>query len=468
MKNTILFAILISLLAFSVTAATCGTPEDITKADLTGGAQLVPDGKINFGDNWYILFQKLKWGCATNYADIPECRKADINKDTILDNKDWNVVQSQTGCTQQGNTCYDQDGNNSLIATITYGLASNQGYDTRDTCIDNRYLKEYICSGGTSTPTTFDCQNLGPTYTCKTGRCQPGPAPICTDTDGGIIPTIQGKIFLGSIYKAVDSCTGTNNMSVNEYYCVGPSNYTSTIMDCSEGCYNGACRALTNISCVDSDGNDKFLKGNVTVTTSAGTSIVEHDQCAGSNVKEWLCGVNNSATYTIQPCASGCFDGACSNPVTNISCVDSDGGIEVFVGGNVSVTQSDGSVLVEHDVCSSGNNLREWFCSFNNTMSYQVQQCPTGNSCLPQDNKCTPTPINTTCTDTDGGIIVGQQGKVFLGDLYKATDSCGGTENNSVNEFYCNSPSNYTSELILCGSGCFDGACHSNQTNITG
>ncbi|MEE8409704.1 MAG: hypothetical protein V3T05_08870, partial [Myxococcota bacterium] len=77
------------------------------------------------------------------------------------------------------------------------------------------------------------------------GKCMP--SADCVDSDGGINEFVQGVVTTaysaGSTNSFVDTCW-SDGMSVIEYYCdlaVGSSTVASMVMQCPNGCSNGAC-----------------------------------------------------------------------------------------------------------------------------------------------------------------------------------------------------------------------------------
>jgi hypothetical protein len=101
---------------------------------------------------------------------------------------------------------------------------------------------------------------------------------------------------------------------------------------CASGqtCTNGAC--VSSKTCTDSDGGNKpYILGEV-YSSDWGTSA--KDGCVTpSLLRELYC--SNINTPTSQDYECNCKDGACINQTVTSTCIDSDGGRNIYVKGNV-------------------------------------------------------------------------------------------------------------------------------------
>src|SRR3989338_6366019 len=65
--------------------------------------------------------------------------------------------------------------------------------------------------------------------------------------------------------------------------------------------------SLVSAECFDSDGGkNKYDFGGV-----ADNGNTYQDECEGTDIKEYFCGVDGVASYTILPCVNDCTEGEC-------------------------------------------------------------------------------------------------------------------------------------------------------------
>lgn len=150
----------------------------------------------------------------------------------------------------------------------------------------------------------------------------------CTDSDGGENYYVEGTTkgindaMLGGYTNATDKCEGN---TLYEYVCLrtaSTNNYPIVVglneYNCSNGCEDGACIKEEG-SCIDSDGENYYIKGEVTghwLCPEDGRSIeTEKDYCVNeTTVFEFFCnnpgGCDNILAYEAY-CPLGCQDGAC-------------------------------------------------------------------------------------------------------------------------------------------------------------
>jgi hypothetical protein len=224
----------------------------------------------------------------------------------------------------------------------------------------------------------------------------------CTDTDGGIQYYIKGAI-IGNIppnESGIDACL--NSTTVREGYC-DPD-----------------------------DGNEDGYKGNF---------------------------------YNIS-CYFGCEDGACfvtnqsednqsedNQSEANKSCVDTDGGIQYYVFGELIGDILPGESGI--DTCLNSTTLVENYCDPNDDNgdgflggSYTVN-CFFG--CYEGQGVCFHSPFQ--CTDTDGGIDEYTPGMINSSHFGEIYDECS-YDNTTLIEYYCgNSSVLNTTFSCVCGLG---------------
>ena len=117
-----------------------------------------------------------------------------------------------------------------------------------------------------------------------------------------------------------------------------------------------------SVECTDSDGDDKFTQGKVTVGSDEYV-----DYCVSpSELKEYVCDAELGKAEKSYACT--CAEGACQPEITHVECVDTDGGQDRYNYGEVYLLTyySDGSTEkgeVFVDACIPGtNNMKEYYC----------------------------------------------------------------------------------------------------------
>jgi hypothetical protein len=128
----------------------------------------------------------------------------------------------------------------------------------------------------------------------------------------------------------VESCTG-GNCSMEEYRCVDidgdgiSETYNSAVLyaPCPYGCSNGACLSAPTNTCTDSDGgSETYRKGHTVGYRSGESQLIDiWDSCTDStHLYEHRC-INGYLSSETWDCGLyGCNDGACS--LTNPACTD--------------------------------------------------------------------------------------------------------------------------------------------------
>jgi len=172
--------------------------------------------------------------------------------------------------------------------------------------------------------------------------------------------------------------------------------------------------------CTDSDGGAFFYtKGTTRGKSSSGFVRDYPDICVGSNVsfdgvlrqarvREYWCGNEGFVNFTSKDggdytCPEGCVDGACYNsganvpvptPVTNINCVDSDGGIDEFIYGFTNFTSGTFN-LVNKDSCV----VVAGYDSKGNPIGWQSTGSCSGSDCFVQEAYCQTSPPDADASE---------------------------------------------------------------------
>ncbi len=162
----------------------------------------------------------------------------------------------------------------------------------------------------------------------------------------------------------------------------------------------------TSYSCIDSDGNNINIKGDVTISSSNSPMSISTDVCMGSlAVTEYTCSSStaSTATATLYSCPSGysCDDGACKLvvnilPIPISTCFDSDGD-NITVKGNVTTPNNPLSV----DFCASSSTVTEYTCSSPTASqpTATIRLCQSGFSCNDGVCFCSPNYVKTSCVN---------------------------------------------------------------------
>lgn len=279
---------------------------------------------------------------------------------------------------------------------FTKGTITNTfGQNSDDVCIGNTLTENY-CENGTAKFESKNCDSSIGAYKCELGACVKSTASFCTDSDNGDSPDVAGTVTTQRDSFA-DSCveSGPNAGKLTEYYCSG-INARYKLDTCAYGCSAGACNLPPNDGgggggdnsggsggsgggsgvqvCTDPDfGKNYFYKS----TTLAPSQAPQTDACNGNTLFEYYCD-NNTITFEMHFCSTGCADGACSLPISGNGCGDTDGGKDYFTKGFVTANRNTGV-----DTCQ-GDYLTELYCQANGTNYSETKKCDFG--C--QDGAC--------------------------------------------------------------------------------
>ena|GEM_PF-1085008 len=121
------------------------------------------------------------------------------------------------------------------------------------------------------------------------------------------------------------------------------------------------------IFCLKEGGNDKFSQGIATITKDGETIEEKEDVCLdGTQLKEYYCEATDIES-TVYECSEGCDSGKCNPELLFVECMDTDGGMEFAVKGEIIYIYhySDDSTTEDpraEDYCVGGT-LNEWICS---------------------------------------------------------------------------------------------------------
>ncbi len=241
-------------------------------------------------------------------------------------------------------------------------------------------------------------------------------------------------------------------------------------------------------TCEDSEGvgiQNVSIAGNASVTLDGNKVSVAKDTCASeTQVYEYYCKSSTSSSISskVKNCPAGttCSEGACvasSQQAAATTCTDSDGGQDLNVKGNASLTLNGVVASSITDACGTGNYaysyVQEAYCTTSTegyaTTASQSTKCPADKKCV--DGACVARTIG--CIDSDGGQNVDVKGNATADDVGRlnptvSVDSC--FNSTHVKEAFCtSSTSTFTSsKKIACPSGvCQNGACIAPGSQVT-
>lgn len=187
---------------------------------------------------------------------------------------------------------------------------------------------------------------------------------ICTESDPTHSPFIKGRVDLGTGISNVrwDSCQ--SGKVLFEQTCEG-----GLTVNCQDGCADGKCRAVGDVStlitqCYDTDAkDDMYVKG--TINSGVNLADTRVDYC----YDKMTLFEQNCAGGKLVPCEFGCADGRCehygkfaSKPEEQV-CLDSDGGKDFFKKGIIAGKAI--GVDVMEDYCLTPKILIEKTCEGN-------------------------------------------------------------------------------------------------------
>jgi len=285
----------------------------------------------------------------------------------------------------------------------------------------------------------------------------------CTDSDGGLNYNVKGFVKSSNddlVYE--DKCaygqkgnpdTMNDTNILFEAYCFKDINKSSIFgygykdYKCPSGCKDGAC-LKQNTTCT----NECPYNGYTTCSGNEALICSYYDSDGCLDLR--------SADY----CEDGCYNGACIVNQTNTNCIDSDGGINYYKKGNLTLINKG---ITSTDWCEDSRFIRELYCGYsrddNLFLGYESRfNCQYG--C--KDGACIkPAP---TCTDSDGGKNYYTKGRIISNNNITYEDTCSEIEigSNRISyggpylvEYYCGDNKNILMKNHQCENGCEDGVC---------
>ena len=340
----------------------------------------------------------------------------------------------------------------------------------------NCKLHEFYCEEGIRKGVRVSCD-----YGCSDGICNPVPTQTsCSITltiregetheiDGKTIKiefmdatrvkmNIAGELTSSLSEGGSEELSDGKIITINDFYFPKDANETGNVT------FTLPLNSCSQESiCTDSDGGINYnAKGTVKWTSNTGSTNTE-DYCQGNTLYETYCQYSTTQSITHDCTREGkvCSNGACvSKPIEDI-CLDTDGGINIYVSGKA-YNPNDTSYVIK-DSCQDEYYLIEASCISHGVILGEPKYCDFGckeGRCLyaNETNKNL-----STCQDSDGGIEFYIQGEVKTSfSNVSSVDKCS-EDGKTLVEYYCSSkPTTGASAAVkpyLCKNGCKNGAC---------
>ncbi len=234
-------------------------------------------------------------------------------------------------------TCTDSDNGqnyNTYGTTETYTNTISTG-KYNDTCNGNT-LTEYSCNTDkTLGTTTYTCANG-----CYNGACKENATitPTCTDSDNGkdyyTLGTTEVYTINKNTEKYTDVCYGN---IVAEYYCNTDNMWNMTTYTCENGCSNGACIKLAELSVTC---NAMPNNGIAQVLTTFTSTVA-----GGSGIYSYNWNFNDGTTSNVQNTVSHTYNKVGTyNAVLTIT--DSKNNVKTVNCGTITVNANTTTILI--------------------------------------------------------------------------------------------------------------------------
>lgn len=268
------------------------------------------------------------------------------------------AVPAKEPVKEKGDQCVDSDSGKKYDV---FGVTAKGSESKTDSC-DGKSVVEYYCADNFVKSVTSACLQG---QECKGGVCT---ALACVDSDGQNYLT-AGKVTLTSDkLDYSDFCN--NKFELVERVCKGDV-LQDIIYSCGEGykCETAACVA----SCFDSDGEDYFTAGVVTIGNKTTTEYCQNEE----SLIEFSCQINGdlgSIKVEKNTLAHSGLGYKCEEGKYVEVCLDTDGG--AFPEGAGYVVKGEQKYP---DTCISNSKLKEYGC-FGNSVADFEYTCSKGCS----------------------------------------------------------------------------------------
>jgi len=374
--------------------------------------------------------------CKTEICNT-EDDDCDGNVDEDEDMCDEGHICLNGECTFNAGDCFDSDGYNLYAKGKAIGFTpEDQLTEGEESCYekdiygklkkatgcygDGCFLLEYSCSDADKLLQEYIvCE-----YGCRFGRCR-NITKKCLEEDNGldIFRKSEGQIETSEgIIKLHDTCEDQNDDGVYEtlveYECLGRFDTTTNtliedykVYEITCDCENGICKNVVEGPCVDTDGNNQYVRGYIYGQLANGSELKDFDfcmlkdkgilgkvdRCSGDicHMAEYSCDYKGSPVKFIHECPLGCIEGMC----IGTEC----GRDEWFTINEGSCLGYDGDCEYLPEKCddlldmpsSRFQNLRDFACCKGNSEAYCVYK-----------EKCYPSSRNSNYYEFSGEVVV--------------------------------------------------------------
>lgn len=268
-----------------------------------------------------------------------------------------------------------------IVCTENPGSITIGNLTLADSCLDADDIIEYSCVNNTAANTTVPC---GDGSVCESGECIQQNQSVNVSSQGCSGPSSPDfhnratVIYDGTNYT--DTCV--DYTVVKDYFCNG-AKLGSQDDECDPGygCTDGACEKKMPVCSATVAENDTTKQGRTTVVLGISIVYDQSDACSDVNtLTKYYCLSNGTATSEDIPCGNGlkCFEGKCVPSLCN----DSDGGINIYEGGNVTANG-----ITKTDYCSDNHIIIEYYCNGDEIASESVS-CGAGYFCDTDGDYC--------------------------------------------------------------------------------
>jgi len=296
--------------------------------------------------------------CFNKYTGVYQgCGKSTYNDCTAN-----NVNASQNiSCDVIPSTCTDSDGGKNIYVK---GTTTFRGQVYTETCETSTVVNEYYCQNGEMMTETPTCPSG---YTCQDGACKPAVPVVTVSVDLKVNGSDNpAAVPYGSIFNASWTSTGATNCSASGHF----------IPLVDEGLW-------TDLAQLPTSGTKQLYAKHATYGYMSPLQLTI--QCWNTSGQQ----AKDDIFVNVTP--------------TQITCIDSDGGDNIYTKGSITIKNSKGGQWIYTDYCQGTNALQEYNCLANtanytednasNAYLLSYHACPSGYLCM--DGACKPTVATT-------------------------------------------------------------------------
>ncbi len=340
-------------------------------------------------------------------------------------------------CVLFSSNCHDTDGydiytQGKAIGTTAEGVSINQQESCYQRNIYGKLAQATECYGEGCYLVEYSCSSIGDLvsqniqckYGCRYGKCR-NFTKRCIETDQGldIFSKSAGSFegLSGKVIPLTDTCIDANNDGINdtlvEYECFESFNTTTNLLDESYkeyeipcACEDGVCTDVAKGKCIDTDGNDQYVKGYTSgkdaygknfsgfdyCNLKSGQEYTETGSCSGSScyLSEYGCSAQGEVVRYQHACPLGCYGESC----IGAKCTQQ----EEFTIAHSSVIAYGSNCEITQAAPSDSLDLPDK--SFNDSLDFACCSGPSEAYCV-YNSKCFPSSRNTNYYNFSGKLV---------------------------------------------------------------